>query len=171
MVRPRTAGVEVEGLNPQVPPTDKEGLPGKRKSGAQRRREKKLRESAELNIQGGKAPAADSTSPKSRKRGRLVGSTPPELRQAQKRANRRPEEHASEKKVVVAITSRDYPTTLLEDSQVRALDEEVMLRVGRQGQGYVPQFEGRRLGDGALHVTCRSEADKQCRAPKALGRG
>lgn len=143
----------------ELPASQDSGTPRK-KSGAQKRRERKLR-SGEPGVSPrvGPEPGPQSTSGANRKRGRSTGSTPPELRQTQKRANSQADGLAKSGTVVVAIVSRGFPETLLEETQVRELDEAVMLHVMKQNADYVPQFEARRLVDGALHVTCRSELD------------
>ena len=150
-----------QGENPEGSSTTRGPATSKKKSGAQKR--KKQRERLRLSGPGGNSransgPGSGPTSGESLKRPRSTGSTPPEQRQTQKRANNHADGPAKDA-MVVAIVGRDFPETLLGDTQVRALEEAMMLHVVKQNANYVPQFEARRLVDGALHVTCRSGAD------------
>ena len=158
-----SAGGE-RGENPPISPGSWETVtPRKKKSGAQKRRQQRERRSGGPggNSRDSSGLGLSSSSGEGLKRYRSAGSTPPELRQTQKRANNRADGSANDAMVVLAIVCRDFPETLLEETQVRALDEAVVLHVMKQNNTYVPQFEARRLVDGALHVTCRSMADNQ----------
>lgn len=132
----------------------------KKKSGAQRRKERRQRtgtgQSEELQTGSGTTPQHTA----GLKRTRSAGNTPPESRQAQKRANNRTGGATAVQRIVVAIVGRGYPEVSLDESRVIALEEAVMRRVMEQSGGHVPQFEARRLIDGAIHVTCRSELDR-----------
>ena len=142
------------GTSPQVSQTITAGE--KRKSGAQERKKRKLNQSGD-DQWSGRALEMDPSSDRGNKCFRSVGSTPPDLRQTLKKANNLPKGGAMEG-MVVAMAARDYPETLLDGLQVRALDQAV-LRV-MELNGYVPQFEARRLVEGALRVTYQSERDR-----------
>lgn len=130
--------------------------------GAQKRsmRCQKQRAGQQTQLLSGESKMA-GVSQKGTKRTRTTGSTPPSQRQVSKRANNVADGNANEEKVVVAVAPKQYPDTLLDVSQVKAIDREVMRLVMLQDPGFVPQFDGHRLVEGALHVTCQSSADRR----------
>lgn len=136
-----------------------------RLSGAERRkrlRQRRLLELPQSQRQSEGPGMVAAPTPPGSKRQRSSGDTPPSQRQVQKRVNNLADGSASDgSTVVVAVTTRLHPELSLDEEQARAIDQAVVTRVINQDPGFVPHFDGSRLVDGALHVTCRGQMDRQ----------